>query len=218
MQTRPVTNETLLQQLRWRYATKAFDPARVIPEETWKVLEESLVLTPSSYGLQPWKFLVITDAKVKAALRPHAWNQAQVTDCSHFVVFAVKTSISHDFIDLNFKRTAEVRGVPAEKMAGYRAMIEHDLMHGARSGIIAEWAARQAYIALGQFMLACAVLRVDSCPMEGFLPAEFDQLLDLTAQGLTAAVCCAAGYRAESDKHAALPKVRFASEHVVQTI
>lgn len=208
----------LLDDLRWRYATKHFDREKIIPAETWDQLEESLVLTPSSYGLQPWVFLVVTEAKTKEQLRPHAWNQAQVTDCSHFVIFAAKTTVDSEYIDHNFSRTSELRGVPVESMHGYREMIVKDLVHGARSGVTEEWAARQAYIALGQFMLACALLRVDACPMEGFSPAEFDKILGLTARGLTAAVCCAAGYRSPTDKYAHLPKVRFPREMMVQSI
>jgi len=205
----------LLDHLRWRYATKHFDSTKTIPAETWKILEESLILTPS-YGLQPWKFLVITDAELKAKLLPHTWGQKQVVDCSHFVVFASKTTIDHEYIDDNFKRTEEVRGVPAEKMKGYRDMIVKNLVHDARAGDIEEWASRQSYIALGQFMLACALLHVDACPMEGFVPAEYDKILGLTARGLTATVCCAVGYRNDSDKYATAPKVRFPTEKLVE--
>jgi nitroreductase len=213
-----MTHPSLLDDLRWRYATKHFDRDKVIPAETWKLLEESLVLTPSSYGLQPWVFLVVTDAETKAKLLPHSWKQAQVVDCSHFVVFASKTTIDSEYIDSNFARTSELRGVPVESMHGYRNMIVKNLVHDARSGATEEWAARQSYIALGQFMLACALLRVDACPMEGFVPAEFDKILGLTARGLTTTVCCAAGYRAESDKYAGLAKVRFPAEKMVEYI
>jgi nitroreductase len=206
----------LLDHLHWRYATKTFDPGKTIPDETWKQLEESLVLTPSSYGLQPWKFVIVTNSQIKANLRLHAWKQSQVTDCSHFVIFASRTTLDSGHIDANLQRAAEVRGVDVATMKGYRGMMIQDLVHGARSGVIAEWAARQAFIALGQFMLACAMLHVDACPMEGFIPAEFDKILSLTAKGLTATVCCAAGYRAESDKYAGTPKVRFATEELVE--
>ena len=209
------TPSTLLEDLNWRYAVKNFDPHKPIPAETWKALEESLVLTPSSYGLQPWKFIVVTDKEMKAKLRPHAWHQSQVTDCSHFVVFASKTTIDSEYIDSHLHRTVELRGTPFESMARFRKGMIEDLVHGARSGVVTEWAGRQAYIALGQFMLAAAMLHVDACPMEGFVPAEFDSLLGLTAEGLTATVCCAAGYRSEHDKYATMPKVRFQTEKLV---
>jgi nitroreductase len=207
---------SLLDGLHWRYAAKHFDAQKTISSETWKQLEESLVLTPSSYGLQPWKFLVITDAALKAKLLPHAWKQKQVVDCSHFVVFASKTTLDSEYIDSHIQRSAELRGVPVESMKFFRDMVVKDLVHDARSGVVEEWAARQAYIALGQFMLACALLHVDACPMEGFVPAEFDKILGLTAKGLTATVCCAAGYRAGHDKYATTPKVRFPAEKVVE--
>jgi nitroreductase len=206
---------SLLDSLHWRYATKAFDSTRTIPAETWKALEESLVLTPSSYGLQPWKFLVVTDKEMKAKLLLHSWNQKQVVDCSHYLIIASRTTLDSAYIDSHLNRSAELRNVPVESMKYYRGLMIEDLVHGARSGEIAEWAGRQAYIALGQFMLAAALLQIDTCPMEGFVPAEYDTLLGLTAQGLTASVCCAVGYRHESDKYSKMPKVRFPTESVV---
>ncbi|HUB68723.1 MAG TPA: NAD(P)H-dependent oxidoreductase [Candidatus Methylacidiphilales bacterium] len=200
---------TLLANLQWRYATKVFDPAKIIPVGTWKALEEILILTPSSYGLQPWKFLVITDPELKVRLKPHSWNQSQVTDCSHYVVFASLRKMSEAHIDAFFARAVEIRGGSLDSLKGYRNMIVGDLIHGARSRIAGEWAARQAYIALGNFMTAAALLQIDTCPMEGFVPAEYDKILGLEERGLTAAVCCAAGYRSETDKYARLPKVRF---------
>jgi nitroreductase len=211
-----MAHSPLLDDLRWRYAVKHFDAQKTIPSDVWKQLEESLVLTPSSYGLQPWKFIVVTDAKLKAELRPHAWKQAQVADCSHFVIFASKTTIDSEYIDSFIALTAQSRGTPVESMRGYRNMMVEDLVHGSRSGVTTEWAGRQAYIALGQFMLACAMLRIDACPMEGFVPAEFDKILGLTAKGLTATVCCAAGYRAAHDKYAGAAKVRFPAEKLVE--
>ena len=88
-----ISPDELIQQLQWRYATKAFDPAATIEEDTWSAIEESLVLTPSSFGLQPWKFIVITDPAMKSLLLPHSWNQHQVVDCSHYVVLAAPTDV-----------------------------------------------------------------------------------------------------------------------------
>ena len=212
------TSTTLLDDLNWRYATKTFDSTKTIPSETWQVLEESLVLTPSSYGLQPWRFLIVTDRETRARLLPHSWNQKQVVDCSHYVIFASKTTLDSDYIDANLERAAELRKVPVDGLKNYRAMMIEDLTHGARSGVVAEWAARQAYIALGQFMLAAALLRVDACPMEGFEPGEYDKILGLTSRGLTATVCCAAGYRSENDRYAKAAKVRFPIDKVVTRI
>jgi nitroreductase len=214
----PISDDTLLSALHWRYATKVFDPAKKIPATTWKTLEEALVLTPSSCGLQPWKFIVITDDALKAKLRPHAWGQSQVTDCSHFVVFAAELNVGEAFIDKNMRRIAEVRGSTVESLQGYRGMIVNLLVNGPLSKTINDWAAHQIYIALGNFMTAAALLRVDTCPMEGFVPAEYDKILGLPERGLTSAVCCAAGYRSAGDKYAALPKVRFSREDMVEHI
>ena len=207
--------EHLLQAQAWRYATKKFDPARTIAPEVWSVLERSLVLTPSSYGLQPWKFVVVIDPALKAKLRPAAWNQAQVEDCSHFVVFLAKEAIGEADLDHFLARTAEVRGQALEALAGYKGYMMGDLVNGPRAGAIAEWAARQVYIALGNFMTSAALVGVDTCPMEGLEPAKFDAILGLEGSGYRTVVACPAGYRAEGDKYAAAPKVRFPDSELI---
>lgn len=213
-----ITTGTLLEALKWRYATKKFDAGRRIPEETWTALEQTLVLTPSSYGLQPWQFVVVTDADVRRSLVPHSWNQPQPADASHFVVFAARTAMDESLLDRLIARTAEVRGVPASVLEGYRKIMISDLVHGPRSAHVAEWAARQAYIALGQFMASAALVGIDTCPMEGIVPAEYDRLLGLEGSGFTTVVACAAGYRAEGDKYATAPKVRYPASEVVWRI
>jgi nitroreductase len=201
----------ILEALAFRYATKQFDATRKIGEEMWATLEQSLVLTPSSFGLQPWKFLVITDQALREELVPHTWGQRQVADCSHLVVMAVRTSVDEAYIDKFIRRVAEVRGITAESLAGYRGMIA-----GSLSMMTPDWAAKQAYIGLGQFMLAAALVGVDTCPMEGFVPAKYDEILGLTEQGLTTAVLCPAGYRAADDKYASTPKVRWPAADVIE--
>lgn len=141
-----------------------------------------------------------------------------MVDCSHYVVFASKTTMDHEYIDAFLTETAAKRGTTVESMAGYRKMMVNFLVHDARSGQIEEWSARQCYIALGQFMLACASLQVDACPMEGFVPAEYDKILGLTERGLTACVCCAVGYRSEHDKYAHMAKIRYPAEKMVEHI
>lgn len=212
----PISSEQLLAALRWRYATKAFDPARIIPDNVWDALEETLVLTPSSFGLQPWHFLVLTDRALREQLVPHAWGQRQVADCSHFVVLCIRKNLGTAEIDALLARITEVRGTPAEQLAGYRKMMVGSLVEGPGAASINEWATRQAYIALGNFMAAAALLGVDTCPMEGFEPAKFDEILGLPARGLASAVCCAAGYRAAADQYALLPKVRYPRAKVVE--
>lgn len=203
----------ILTALNWRYATKVFDPAKKIPAETWGALEESLILTPSSYGLQPWKFLIVQDAELREQLVAHSWRQRQVADCSHLVVMAVKRAYSLDDLDAFITRMAEVRGGTAEALAGFRKMVAGTQAQGYMT---TEWAKMQAYIALGQFMTNCALMGIDTCPMEGFVPAKYDELLGLEAQGLTTAVLCPAGYRHADDRYASLPKVRFTNADVIE--
>jgi len=213
---KPVSNETVLQQLNWRYATKKFDPARKITAEDWTTLEQSLVLAPSSFGLQPWRFIVITDPEVKASLKGISWGQQQVVDGSHVVVFAIRQDLSADDIDRYVARTAEVRGSTIEALAGFRKMMVGALQGGRID--LNHWAALQVYIALGQFMATAAMMGIDTCPMEGINAAQYDELLALPDQGYATSVACVAGYRAPDDKYAQLPKVRFKTEDVVVRI
>lgn len=213
----PISSTTLVEAMRWRYATKHFDSARRIPDSIWDDLEKALVLTPSSYGLQPWKFLVVTEAKIRGEILPHAWNQRQVVDCSHLVVIARPMDFSERDVDRFIARTAEVRGVDAESLTGFRNLIVSTLV-GGMADRLEEWAVRQCYIALGNLMTAAALLKVDACPMEGFVPAEVDRVLGLSEKGLTTVVMCPMGYRASEDRYAALPKVRYRIEEVIERV
>ncbi len=208
-----MTTSELITALNRRYATKVFDPAKKIPADTWAALEESLVLTPSSFGLQPWKFLIVQDQELREKLVPHTWMQRQVADCSHLVVMTVKKSLDIGDVDAFVTRMAEVRGGTADSLAGFRKMIAGIQSQGYMSK---DWAKMQAYIALGQFMTACALLGIDTCPMEGFVPEKYDEILSLEARGLTTAVLCPAGYRHGDDKYAVLPKIRFKTEDVIE--
>lgn len=208
----------LLAQLQWRYATKKFDTERKISPEHWRALEEALVLTPSSFGLQPWRFVVVTDPEVKTRLKAVSWNQDQPVGCSHYVVFALRDQLSPDDIEHYLDRIVEVRGVEKDKLAGFRKMMLGTREQMLATGVLNEWATRQVYIALGNFMTAAAVLGIDACPMEGIEPAKYDEILGLKSHGFTTVVACAAGYRAADDKTAAVVKVRFPVDEVVQRI
>ena len=214
---KPVSNETLLQQLRWRYAVKRFDPERKISAEDWQTLEQALVLTPSSFGLQPWRFVVITDQAIKEKLVPISWGQRQVAEASHVVVFTARKPLTEADVDRYVARTGEVRGVAVESLAGFKKMMTGTLVPPKPGIDIHHWAALQAYIALGNFMTSAAMLGIDTCPMEGIVPEKYDELLDLPREGLGTVVVAVAGYRAADDKYATLPKVRFKVEDVVHT-
>jgi len=204
----------LIDQLKWRYATKQFDPSKKIDAATWSTIEESLVLTPSSFGLQPWKFIVITSAELKAQLLPHSWHQAQVTDCSHFVVLCAKETVSHEDIDAFLESIVATRGGSIEDLKGYG-----DMMRGFTDRMDADaklaWAKNQVYIALGQLMTTAAMLGVDACPMEGIIPAEYDKLIQ--EDGYVTTVACALGYRSDEDKYATAEKVRYSNTEMIST-
>ncbi|MDD5262485.1 MAG: NAD(P)H-dependent oxidoreductase [Methylacidiphilales bacterium] len=210
-----IPREKLLGTLKWRYATKQFDPAKKIAPADWSALEESLILSPSSFGLQPWKFVVVTDPQVREKLKAVSWNQGQVTDCSHHVVFAIRTDVNEAYIDRFLARAVEIRGGSVEPLAGYRGMMVSFANKAAKEGWLHEWATRQVYIALGNFMTSAALLGIDTCPMEGLEPAKYDEILGLNALGLKTVVACCAGYRSAQDKYAATPKVRFHPKDVI---
>jgi nitroreductase len=211
----PIATTQLLEALQWRYATKAFDPARKIAPGLWTALEESLVLAPSSFGIQPWKFQVITDLALRERLVPVSWGQTQPKDCSHFVVFTVKKGLGEPEVDRYMARTAEVRGSTVDALAPFKKVIMGSLGKAAADGTLDTWQTHQLYIALGQFMAAAALLGVDTCPMEGLDPAKYDEVLGLAGTGYATVVACAAGYRSAADRYAATPKVRF---HAVDVI
>jgi nitroreductase len=213
-----MTNEQLLTALNWRYATKVFDATKKISAEVWKTLEQSLVLTPTSYGLQPYKFLVIENPATRAELLPHSWGQKQVVDASHFTVFTARTEMKEADVDKLIKRTTDLRKLPADALNHYRGTMLGDVVNGPRGKIAYEWAARQAYIALGNLMTCAAVLGVDTCPMEGLVPMEYDKVLNLNGSGYATVMACALGYRATGDKYASLAKVRYETKDLVQAI
>ena len=213
-----VSTQQLLAALQWRYATKVFDASKKIPAELWQALERALVLTPTSYGLQPYRFLVINDPARRDELLPHSWNQKQVVDASHFVVLAARTKITPADVSKLIQRTSDLRKIPAESLNFYRDLMLGDIVNGPRGQHAHEWAARQAYIALGNLMTCAALLGVDACPMEGLNPVEYDRILGLTGGDHATVVACALGYRAVTDKYASLPKVRYETRELVQTI
>jgi nitroreductase len=211
----PVSTQTLADALHWRYATKKFDPARKVPDATWEALEHALVLAPSSYGLQPWKFIVVRDKSTREKLSAAARGQKQPIDCSHFVVFAARKNLSAADVDHYIARTAEVRGVPVESLKGSADVMKGSAERARAAGTLDVWMARQVYIALGGFLTAAALLALDACPMEGLDAAKFDQILDLAPQGYGTLCACAVGYRSPDDAYANAPKVRFDASEVI---
>ena len=205
----PATSpDQLISALEWRYATKLFDTKK-LPTATWSALEKSLQLAPSSFGLQPWKFIVVENPEIRAKLRPVSWNQSQVTDASHLVVFTRRTEMTEKDVQDFFDLMVSERKVEADKIEPYRQMMIGGVVKGKDAPTQREWAARQVYIALGQFMAAAGVIGVDTCALEGIDPAAYDEILGLKGSGYETVVACAAGYRSTEDKYATMKKVRF---------
>jgi nitroreductase len=215
MQNTPVSHDTLIQQLRWRYATKTFDPAKKISDADWDTIEQALILTPTSYGFQPYRFVVVADPAVREKLVSLSWGQRQVADASHFVVFAAKASVTEADIDYYLSHVAKVRGTAVENLAGFKKALTGDILHGPRSQWQHEWATRQCYIALGNLMTSAAIVGIDVCPMEGIQPTKYDEVLDLPVRGYHTVVAAAVGYRSAEDKYASAPKVRYPADELI---
>lgn len=203
-----------VNHLEWRYATKKFDPAKKISEKELQEILESLRLAPSSFGLQPWKFLVIEDPKIRQALVEHSWNQSQVAEASHLIVLCGLKTLDAAYVKKYIHDTVQTRGVTEESLAGYEQMML-GFVKKLSPEQLKSWTKNQVYLALGFLMSECARRKIDTCPMEGFDSEAYDQILNLKALDLHSVVLCPIGHRAADDKHAALKKVRFSAEHVI---
>lgn len=202
---------TFLSQLNWRFATKKFDPAKKITDENLHKILEAIRMAPTSLGLQPIHVIIVTNEELKEKLTEKSYNQPQIKDCSHLLVFCARTdSLKRidDYVDVASKGIPEVKA----QMKGLE-----DMMRKTVSAVPPErlelWAQKQTYLALGFAMAACAELQIDSCPMEGFLPKEYDKLLNLP-EHIKSAVILPIGYRTEDPKY---PKFRFPEEELFET-
>ncbi|MFZ6847351.1 NAD(P)H-dependent oxidoreductase [Undibacterium sp. RuRC25W] len=208
----------LIQKLQWRYATKKFNPSKVVPQEKLDNILEATRLTATSSGLQPYEVLVVTNKEIREKIKPIAWNQGQITDSSHLLVFAAWDNYTAERINKMFDFTNEVRGFKNEGWENYRNMLLST--YPARDAEVNfQHAARQAYIALGTALIAAAEEQVDSTPMEGFDPAALDEILGLRAKGLRSVVILPLGYReAEGDWLVNLKKVRRPTEEFISDV
>jgi nitroreductase len=201
--------QLISDRLSWRYAVRKFDPKKKISDADWKVLEESLRLAPSSYNLQPWKYFVVRDPALREKLRAASWNQAQVTDCSHFVVITHITKLDTEHIDKYIEKVSQIRGLSPEILEKMKNTMIRDLIAGPRSETIHHWAEKQTYIGMGMIMAMAAMMGIDTCPMEGLDPRKYDNLLGLEGTGWQSVAAVACGYRDPSDAFAQFKKVRF---------
>lgn len=206
----------LIEDLKWRYACKKFDPSKKLTEEQLNDLLDSLRLTASSYGIQPWKFVVVKNDKLREELVDASYKQGQVADASDLLVLCRPSELDAKIIDNYIDDISTTRGSKKEDLEGFRNMMLKVVEKDGSEKIA--WAKNQIYIALGTLLTACAAMKIDSCPMEGFSPKKYGEILGLEKLGLTAVVVCPVGYRAEDDKYIDIKKVRYSREEVVSII
>lgn len=196
----------IISALSWRYAVREFSDEKLSDAQLQPLLEATR-LSASSYGLQPYQLLVISDPTLRAALLEHSYGQRKVLESSHLIVFAAETATDHGVVDRYFDRLVAARGVSMAEVQGYADHIKSAMADKSPAARIA-WAREQVFIALGTFLSAAAMYRIDTCPMTGFDPAGYDDVLGLKAKNLTAAAICAVGVRSRTDKTADMGKVR----------
>lgn len=208
----------LIEKLHWRYATKKMDPAKAVPEEKVDRILEAARLAPTSSGLQPFEIIVVTNPEIRQRMQVVSWNQGQITDSSHVLVFAAWDNYTVERINMMFDLVNKEREVINEGWENYRKMLL--ATYPARDAEVNfQHAARQAYIALGTALIAAAFEEVDSTPIEGFDPAAIDEILGLRALGLRSVALMPLGYRdAEGDWLVNLKKVRRARADFIRTI
>jgi nitroreductase len=206
--------ENMIDALKWRYSTKRFDPKKKLKQEDIEELLEVLRLSPSSFGLQAWKFIVVEDKELREKLKVASFGQSQVTDASHLIVLTAKNEVNNKDIQ-EYVRFAEIEGeLPLGSLKNFEKVILN-FRESVDDNFIKEWTKKQTYIALGMLMSAAALKKIDSCPMEGFNNAEVDKILGLDKEGYSVATLCPLGYRASTDNYSKKKKIRYPKQKVI---
>lgn len=211
-----VSHEVIETALKWRYACKKFDPSKKISEQDWRTLMTALRDAPSSYGLQPYRFTWVQNPGLREKLRTASWNQGQVTDASHFLVFTSKDQVTEAEVDRFMELNAKIRNLSLESLKGYRDMIMKNVVHGMSAEQSLEWTRRQAYIAMGFLLETAALLNIDTTPIEGLEPETYDAILDLAPTGYKTVAAVALGYRHSEDRNQNLAKVRYSIPELIE--
>ena len=206
-----------IEALKWRYATKKFDTSKKVAAEDLNILKEAIQLSASSYGLQPYKILVIEDEEIRKQLQPAAYGQSQIVDASHLIVIANKTDFDENLVDSYVDEISKVRGLESAQLIGMADYMKKNVVDLAPE-TKAQWTAKQTYIVLGNLLAAAAQLKIDTCPMEGFDAKKFNEILGLANNDYNASVIVALGYRSADDTTQHLPKVRRPQEVLFETI
>jgi nitroreductase len=203
----------IIDALNWRYATQAFDTTKKLTDEQINALLDAARLSPSWYGLQPWKFILVENKDLRAKLQEASYGQTKVTEASHLIIFAHKTTLDEAYVTSYIASTAKIREILPEDLESLKgAIMRFAEMVGPTP---TAWAANQAHIALGVMIAAASSMKIDTAPYGGFDPAKYDEILGLKELGLHAVVACAVGYRSDNDPTAERKKSRFSLEEVV---
>jgi len=204
----------IIKKLEWRYAVKKFDPDKLVPEAEIAILKKAFNLTATSYGLQPIKLVVVSNKQLQEQLLPFSFEQPQVAQASHVLVLCIEQKIDSQYITDYFNRVKQVRGTSEAILEPFRQELVQDFS-SRNPGEIKEWAKNQAYLALGNLLTICAIRQIDSCPMEGFIPSGYDDLLGLDKLGLASVLVLPVGYRAGDDRFSGFKKVRRPMENSI---
>lgn len=204
----------IINKLQWRYATKKFDPSRILSDEKLNILKRAFNLTATSYGLQPLKLLVISDPEIKKQLVPISMDQLQVRDASHVLVFCTESGVNSEFIKNHFSRVERIRNTSRQILDPFEAYLLDNFSEKDPKEIEL-WMTKQAYLAMGNLLTVCAIEGIDACPIEGFEPDKYDAFLELDKKGLRSVLVMPVGFRAEDDMFAGFKKVRRGVEEVV---
>ncbi len=206
----------IIKHLKWRYATKKFDASKTLGQDKIEVLKQAFNLTATSYGLQPLKLIIFSDKKMQNKLVKYSMDQEQVAQASHILIFCIDTTIDKSYIEDYFKRIKYVRNTPDKILKPFKKYLIDDFENQSQNDI-EDWATKQAYLAMGNLLTVCAVESIDACPMEGFDPERYDEVLKLKEKGLKSVLVMPIGYRAEDDMFADFKKVRkTVAESVVE--
>ena len=208
---------TFLENQNWRYATKKFDSTKKISTEDFNTLKEAIRLSSSSFGMQPYKIIIVENPEIRAQLQTAAWGQSQIVDASHLIVFANITNFGNDDIDSVLNVFTSERGLPENALDGYGGFIKSKIATLPEE-VKNVWTAKQTYLALGNLLNAAAELKIDVTPMEGFDPSAVNKILGLEKLGLNASLLATIGYRHEEDETQHYKKVRKSTEELFITL
>lgn len=206
-----------IESLKWRYAVKKFNNQELLNKGQINILKEAFNLTATSYGLQPLKLLVISNKEIQKELVAHSWNQPQVLQASHLLVICIPKTYSKDEVEAYFNLVQKIRNTPIEIIKPFKEFLTAEIDKKSQEELLS-WNKNQAYLALGNLLTVCALEKIDACPMEGFIPEKYDEVLGLSEKNLTSTLVLPVGFRADDDYMKDLKKVRKNTDDVVLEI